>query len=36
LTRKAKPLADAIGIAPDSLFSEAEMAGQCDSGFCFI
>jgi hypothetical protein len=36
LTRKAKPLKDAISIAPDSLFSEAEMAGQCDSGYCFI
>lgn len=36
LTRKSKPLVDAVQIAPDSLFSEAEMAGQCDSGFCFI
>jgi hypothetical protein len=36
LTRRGKPLAQAVGVAQDSLFSEAEMAGQCDSGFCFI
>lgn len=36
LTRKGKPLIEVVQAAPDSLFSEAEMAGQCDSGFCFI
>jgi hypothetical protein len=36
LTRKKMPLRDAVQVASDSLFPQNEMAGQCDSGYCFI
>ena len=36
LTRKLIPLRVAVSEASPTLFSESEMAGQCDSGFCFV
>jgi hypothetical protein len=36
LSHKLRPLSEIITEAPDSLFADQEMAGQCDSGHCFI
>lgn len=36
LTRKLIPLREAVAEASPTLFSDNEMAGQCDSGYCFI
>lgn len=35
LTRRLRPLRDAVSTAPDSLFG-SEMNGECDGGFCFV
>jgi PP-loop superfamily ATP-utilizing enzyme len=36
LTRKLVPLSQAVSEASNTLFEEQEMAGQCDSGRCFV
>jgi len=36
LTRKKMPLRQAVSEQSDSLFTNDEMAGQCDGGVCFV